>query len=491
MEKNHKVRNNPSLGKNAVLNGIKTLLQTLFPLITFPYVCRVLSVTGIGKYNFSTSVMQYFLLIAALGVATYAVREGAKYRDSKEEFEQFAGEVFTINMAATAFSYLCFFVLLFAVPKFHDYKEILLVLSIEIIFATIGVEWIYTIYEEYTYITIRSILIKVISIFLLFLLVRKAGDYVIYAGITVFVVGGSNLINFIHVRKLCRLRLVRKVNWKKHLVPILIIFASSVATIIYVNSDMTMLGFMTSDYETGIYAVSTKIYKIVKQLLAAVLVVAVPRLSMLMGKNKMEEYREVASDIFSVISLILFPAVLGLMIFSKEVVLIISKEAFLPAVPSMVLLCIALIFCIYEWFYTQCVLLPAKQEKIILYATMISAALNIILNFFMIPVWKVEAAAFSTIVSELVMTIICAIYARKVVKLKGEVLRNFISIIAGCAIIAGICFAVKRLPVSSWMTILIGIVLSVIGYLVVLVICQNYIIMRFLFGLKWYNRRNG
>lgn len=190
-----------SLGLNALLNGIRTVLNTLFPLITFPYISRVLSVENVGKYNFALSVIQYFLLIAALGISTYAVREGTKFRDDKKKFSIFANEIFTINIISTIIAYILLVFTVAAVPKFKDYAVIIAVFSIEILFTTIGTEWIYSIYEEYAYITIRSIIFKVISIILLFLLVKKPDDYIVYAGITVFANAGSNILNFIHAKK--------------------------------------------------------------------------------------------------------------------------------------------------------------------------------------------------------------------------------------------------------------------------------------------------
>lgn len=94
-----------SLGVNALLNSIRSILNILFPIITFPYVSRVLKVRGIGIYNFSNSIVSYFLLVAALGISTYAIREGAKLRDNKRKISKFVSEVFTINLCSTLISY--------------------------------------------------------------------------------------------------------------------------------------------------------------------------------------------------------------------------------------------------------------------------------------------------------------------------------------------------------------------------------------------------
>ena len=144
-----RVEENKSLKLNMVLNGIKGLMSILFPLISFPYVSRVLGVDSLGRYNFSTSVISYFILLAGLGISTYAIREGAKIREDKEDFEHFANQMFTVNIISTTISYVLLLLLMLTVGKFRDYWDILAVLSIQIVFTTIGVDWLYSVYEDY------------------------------------------------------------------------------------------------------------------------------------------------------------------------------------------------------------------------------------------------------------------------------------------------------------------------------------------------------
>lgn len=151
-----------SLGKNAFLNGFKNVLNLLFPLITFPYVSKVLSVEGIGQYNFAQAAVSYFSLIAGLGISSYAIREGAKYRENKENFNIFASEVFLCNVISTIVAYVLLALCMIVVGKLKAYAALIWVFSIQIVFTTIGIEWLYSIYEEYEYITIRSIVFKII-----------------------------------------------------------------------------------------------------------------------------------------------------------------------------------------------------------------------------------------------------------------------------------------------------------------------------------------
>lgn len=301
-----------SIGINAVVNGVKTIVSLIFPLITYPYISRILGVEYLGRYNFSHSVIDYFYLLSALGIATYAVREGAKYRGSRKEVSEFASEVFTINVLSTVVSYGVLLIVVFSSSKLQDYSAIIFTLSVSMIFTTIGCEWVYTIYEEYLYIALRTIAFQIVSLILMFTLVRTKDDVLWYAIVIVVSNSGANIINAIGLKKYCKISVVFSKRVMIHLVPILVLFANSVATRIYVNSDITILGFLTTDYNVGIYTIASKIYSIAKQVLAAVIIVSIPRLSLLWGQNRRDEYEKLANSIFYVLITLVMPAVVGL-----------------------------------------------------------------------------------------------------------------------------------------------------------------------------------
>lgn len=283
-----KMKQQKSLGINAILNGLQSILNLLFPLITFPYVSRVLSVNGMGIYNFSNTYIGYFLLLAGLGINTYAVREGTKYRDNKQRISEFASQIFSINICSTLLAYILLVISLILFKRLNIYSVCILIFSIQILFTTLGINWLYIIYEDYAYITVRNIIFKIFSIILLFIFVRKPNDFLVYAGITVLASVGSNILNFFHAKSFINLNFTLKFSIWKHLKPILIIFASAVGVSIYLYSDNTILGLIKGDYAVGLYSVATKIYKISEDVLSAVLTVTIPRLSMLYGKKCMK-----------------------------------------------------------------------------------------------------------------------------------------------------------------------------------------------------------
>lgn len=199
----------------------------------------------------ATSVITYFSMFAQLGIPTYGIRACAKVRDNREELSKVAQELLIINIIMSAISYIILFALLSFVPKFRCEKKLYVILSFTIILTAIGMEWLYKALEQYTYITVRSVIFKFIALIAMFLLIHEQEDYVVYGAITIFAASASNVLNLINAHKYIELKPIRNYNFKRHLKPVLIFFAMSCATTIYTNLDTVMLGFMTTDAGNG------------------------------------------------------------------------------------------------------------------------------------------------------------------------------------------------------------------------------------------------
>ncbi|PTQ85942.1 O-antigen/teichoic acid export membrane protein [Trichococcus patagoniensis] len=461
-----------SLKLNMGLNAIKGLMSIIFPLISFPYISRVIGVENIGRFNFSNSIISYFVLFAGLGISTYAIREGARFRESKGEFQKFANEMFSINIVSTVLSYALLIVLFIAIPRFQGYKSLLIILSLQVIFKAIGIEWIYSIYEDYAYITVRSILFQILSLILMFLLVHSENDLNIYAAITVFSSVGSNVLNFFYAKRYCEVRWTNKIRWRKHIKPIMVLFAMSATVAIYVISDTTILGLISGDYSVGVYSVSTKVYGIIKTVLASVLVVSIPHLSSLLGNNDMSEFNYVATDIYQTLLTLLLPTATGIIILRKQIVLLISDSTYIAATTSLALLSIALIFCLGAWFWGQCILVPMKKENIVFKATFTSAVLNIVLNFILIPKWTENAAAFTTVLAEGLAFLWCMSEGKKYVHLK-DIGKTTLKVIIGCSAIVLISLLLKPLNQSSILYTILTVGVSIIAYFLIEIKLNN------------------
>lgn len=472
-----------SLNLNMILNAIKGLMAVVFPFITFPYVSRVLGVESLGRYNFAVSIAGYIILLAGLGINTYAIREGARVRDNKEKFAKLSDQIFTINIFSTIFAYFVLAILLLVVPKFQDYTALILILSSQLIFTAFGTEWMYSIYEEYAFITIRSIIFQIVSIVLLFLFVKTENDVNIYAIISVVSSSGANIFNYFYAKKYHRVRLTKNVEFKKHLKPIMLLFAMAATVTIYVNSGTTILGFMSGDEAVGIYSVSAKVYTIIKNVVASVVIVSIPRISALLGGEKKEELSGTVKSIYGTLLTVVMPLAFGVAVLSKEIVLIIASEDFMRASPAIIVSAATMVICLCAYFWGDGILVPFKKEKIVLRATIISAIINVVLNIVLIPVFNETAPAIATLVSETNAFVMCMLYGRKLIGNIGG-LKTAIKTIIGSLPIVIYAIFLKPVITNMYIYIVVLVALSGISYLVIELLLKNEVLYDILGKLK-------
>ena len=177
-----------------LMNFILTASNFLFPLITFPYVSRILHASGNGKVSFAASIANYFMMVASLGIPTYGIRACAKVRDDKEELSRTTQELLIINLIATSVVTGTYLICIFSVPRFAQDKTLFFIEGINIVLNMLGANWLYQALEQYDYIT--AVLFKTVSVFLIFMMVHQESDYRVYAATTVIASAGSNILIF-------------------------------------------------------------------------------------------------------------------------------------------------------------------------------------------------------------------------------------------------------------------------------------------------------
>lgn len=460
---------NPSMKKNAVLMVTKTLLSLIVPLVTFPYISRVLEVEAIGQFNFASSIISYFLLLSSLGISTYAIREGAVIREDRETISEFSSEMYLLNWIATVFAFILLLLLSFFISKVRNYRILLLILSFQIMFTTFGRSWIYNVFEEFLYITVVQVLFQAISVVSLFQFVHTPEDLNTYAVINVISATGSNLLYGWHTKKYVDIHKVCLSSLKRHLKPILFIFSTSIATTIYVNSDMTILGWIVDDRSVGLYSTAVKIYNIIKQVLFAVITVSIPRLTLL---AKSDAFKVLFARVFNMLLFMTLPAVTGLFLLSEEVISTIASEIYLPAAPALKWLCIALIFALVACLFGMGVLLPYGKERIFFLSTSVSAVVNVIANFALIPEFKQNAAAFTTALSQFIAFLICFSYSRKYMNRKLSY-KSITCTIWGCVGIVVTCIFIKKMEFTLVVEVLLCIIVSCLVYFIINLIMKN------------------
>lgn len=462
-----------SIKFNAILNMIKTLMGVIFPLITFPYASRILLPEGIGSVNFATSIISYFALFASLGINSYGVREGSKIRESRNELSIFAKELFTINIISTIVSYIFLGITIIFVPKLNEYKILLAICSISILFTTLGMEWLYTAVEDFVYITIRSIFFQFFSLVFLFICVHTSDDVLKYAFISIIANVGSNLFNFIHSRKYIDFNV--KINFsslRKHLQPVGILFIMTITSSIYTILDTSMLGFMTTDYQVGIYTAATKINRIVLNLIISTGTVLLPRLSYYCGKNDKKKFWGLAYKSFDLLMLLAVPAAIGLSVLTPDIISIISGVKYISAVPVMRIINPVIVIVGISNFIGVQIFMPLKKEKWTLYSDIAGACVNLLLNALLIRIYGAIGAAIASVCAELIVTYIQLYFIKKYLSLKVIFLKLIKYLIM--AIIMGyVAYFVSRLFPSKVLSLILGVLSGIVIYVVELILTKD------------------
>lgn len=461
-----------SLKINAVLNVIKQCSTVVFPLITYPYITRVLGTNNFGRVNFASSVVEYGIVFAALGIPSYVVREGAKVRGNEQEVNQMASEIFTISLFTMLLSMAAIGLLAVSVPKLRAEWVLIFILSFNIVFSILGRDWVNAIYEDYFYVTIRYLIFKAGSLILIFLFVKKPSHLVRYAAILLFSESGGYIANMFYSTRYIPFSITRHPHILKHLKPLLLLFCSTVAIRIYIQSDITILGFIRTDSEVGIYSLASKIYSVIKSVLNAIILVAIPRISYYIGNGKTDEYNELLRKLKDALITLLFPCIVGGIALSRNIVFLMGGEEYVGGYIAFEILCVALLFAVLGCFYAQGVLIPNKKEGVFFACTSIAAAINILLNCFVIRYLGIEGAALTTLAAECFILISCKHFSKGLFSDMKSGSSAF-SIVIGCAAVFVMCKGIQLLELAVIVETLLSVVASVIVYGVVLLLLKN------------------
>ncbi len=436
------------------MNTILTLSAFLFPLITFPYVSRILLPAGTGRVSFATSVVSYFALFAQLGIPTYGIRACAKVRDDRTELTRVVHELFVINLVMSVFAYMLLLLALVCVPRLRMEKTLILVISVTVIFNAIGMEWLYRALEQYTFITVRSLIFKVIALVFLFLLVHEPEDVAVYGGITCFAASASSVTNFLHAHNYIDMKPVGGYCFRRHFKPVLVFFAMSCATVIYTNLDTVMLGFMKTDEDVGYYHAAVK----VKTILVSVVTSLLPRLSYYVEQGKQQEFERLAKKAMNFVVLLAMPMMLYFILFAGEGIRFLSGSAFENAVLPMQIIMPTLLFI---------GMVPAGKEKMVLVSEIAGAVTDLAANALLIPKLASAGAATGTLLAEFVVWTVQFAAIKYVVKKPYEQVR-WLCLFPALTAAAASCFWVKFLAAGYFVKLVLSAVLFFGVYFMVL-----------------------
>lgn len=400
---------------NFIMNFILTLSNFIFPLITFPYVSRILQASGLGKVGFATSIIVYFSMIAMMGIPTYGIKACAKIRDDSYKLTKTVYELLILNTIFLAFALTLLLLSVIFIDKLYIDKELYIILAFSMLFSVLGIEWLYKALEQYSYITIRSIFFKIASLILLFIFVKESNDILPYAMLTVLASVGAGILNFYNLRKIITLYKItfKQLEITKHIKPSFTFFLLTISITIYVNLDSVMLGFMTSDDNVGYYSAAVKIKQILVSLVTSLGAVMLPRLAFYYEQKRFDEFKALVKDALDFILIVSLPLTIYFTLYAKDAILLLSGESFLASVEPMQIIMPTVFFIALSNLMGWQILVPMDREKQIVFSTIIGAVIGGIINFFAIPHLGVNGAAIANLCAECAVVIVQVVLLRK------------------------------------------------------------------------------
>lgn len=391
------------------------ILILIIPLVTAPYLARVIGVEGTGIYSYTYSVVQYFVLFAMLGINDYGNRRIAKVRDSKEARSKEFLSIYAIQVTTSVLSIL-FYILYIQFVK--EYKLFAIIQLLYLIANCFDINWFFFGMEKFKLTVSRNMIIKIISTICIFLFVKERNDLLIYIVILAF----SSLISQLALWSFLKKEIIKtQISWmdiKKHIKPIIILFVPVVAISLYNIMDKIMLGNIATKAEVGLYGNAEKIVNIPTNIITALGAVMLPKISNLVAKGEEEKVKEYISKSIEFITFLATPMYIGLMIVAVNFAPLFYGNEFIKSGVLIQYLSIIIIFRAWANVIRTEYLIPNEEDKKYIISVVLGAFVNVILNCILIPQYGSLGAVIGTIFAEFVVMFYQMLAVRKKLNIK-------------------------------------------------------------------------
>lgn len=468
--------------KNYLYNLFYQILLVIVPVVTTPYISRVLGSEKIGIWSFTFSIVTYFTLVGSLGVALYGQREIARYQDDAKKRTEAFWQINIIKWITLSLSLVIYY---FTCIQNTDYGFYYAILLIEIASSFFDISWFFRGLENFKTVTIRNTIIKLVSVASVFIFVHQKEDLWIYILIHVLANLLGNLSLWVILPKY--LNKTKKITRgaKKHIVPILMMFIPQAAIQVYTVLDKSMLGFLYSDIsENGIYEQSQNIIKIALALVTSLGTVMMPRIANLMSKNDKEEIKVELEKSFHLVWFLAIPICFGIIAVSPNLVPWFLGEDFLRVIPVMQIGSILAISIGLSNVTGTQYLVPTGKENKFTVSIIAGALTNVIGNFILISNLGAVGAIIASVSAETVVFLVQYHYTKKEIS-PSLMLKNF----SKC-FIAGLIMLACTYPISIYLhpgIINTGIVV-IVG---VLVYGISLLIMKEIWAKQYFDKALG
>lgn len=466
-----------SIARNAIFNVMYKGLSVIFPLVIVSYASRKLGADGIGVISSAQNLVTYFTMFAALGIPSYGVRVIAQTKKNKLECNKVFTELFLINLMSTLTCAILYFILIYNLNCQLTYLNY--VFSILIFLNIFNVEWVFEAFEEYQYIALRSLIIKGISLLLLFMFVKDEADLFSYSLILCFGIGGNYILNLFKLTRYVNFDFrVSSLSCYKHLKVIMLFFGSVIAIELYSLLDVTMLTYMSDSYSVGYYSNAAKIVKMFANTVTSIGAVLLPRLSFYFMEKKHVEVEKVIQNFLNVIMLLALPACIGMILTADQITYILFGNEFIESASTVRILAPLIILMPLSGGIFGQILLTSGEEKKYLFCVSMGAILNIILNTIFISLWKQNGAAIASICTEFIVSLSMIWYSVKIIKIKIS-LSDVVKILISLIIVTFTVIIVKRFVVNGphMLGLMIEVFCAVLSYMVSLVLLRHEFII--------------
>lgn len=398
--------------KNYLYNLLLSIVNILFPILSFPYASRILGPGGIGKVQMVVSFAQFFALIALLGIPIYGVQEIARARHDKHKLATAFSELVIINIITSVLVSLVYLVVVMMFPFFRSNLHLYYMAVILVLFGFSFIDWFYSGLEEFKVIALRSVLIKLLALIFLYVFVKTATDFLFYFYIMLFSLLGNNMISLMMVSKRTSFKF-RNLDLKRHIKPLLYIFGTTMAASMYTILDTVLLGFLSEEKSVGLYTAAIKLCKIVLPFITSTGIILIPNLAKNVSDNNPEEVQRLLDKSFHFISFFSVPICMGLLILAPEFINVFSGAKFQDGIKTMQILSLLPILIGFGYFFAFQILVPHGKNRDMFLSVIGGMCIGFLLNFILVPLLKDKGAAIANVVSEILVTASYFYYVQK------------------------------------------------------------------------------
>lgn len=407
----------PTLRKNLFYSILLVLANYVFPFLTYPYVSRVLGVTGIGACNFVDSIINYFILFSTLGIDTLGIREIAKNKGDKEALNQVFSNLIIVNLVLTGVMLLLLAIATLTVPQLAAHKDLLVIGAFKLVFNCLLMEWLFKGLEDFKLITLRSIAVKTVYVVSVFLFVRSKEDVGVYYLISSLVVVANALVNLFLAPRRVRLT-CSGIHFFPTFKSLLSLGIYAILTSMYTTFNVFYLGLVSGDEEVGFYANATKIYYMVMAVFTAFTGVMLPRMSELVSAGKIDQFKSYFHMAVDILFGFSFPIIIWMTLMAPEIIYLISGPEFDQSALPMIIIS-PLVFIIgYEQILVLQTLLPMGRDKLLLRNSIIGAVVGILLNVVLVPKLAAIGSSIVWVVTEVLILVLSQVAVRRMIQIE-------------------------------------------------------------------------